>query len=91
MVSVWVQLADRAEQNVGPSATHRKKALASGQAAYARRTANEVWGGLARRMELRLKGLGIPELRTCPDDMTLPDGIRAWRLKELAEYFPEYM
>jgi hypothetical protein len=90
MVSVWMKLAERVENTVGPSTTPREKAKAAGQAAYARRTAHEVWAGLARRMDLRLRGLGISELRARPTGKTLPDQIRAWRLKELSNYLSDY-
>jgi hypothetical protein len=90
MVSIWDQLAERADNAVDPSAPPRERAKAAGQAAYARRTAHEVWAGLARRMDQRLKGLGITELRTRPDGKTLPEQIRAWRLKQTADHFPDY-
>jgi hypothetical protein len=90
MVLVWTQLAERVEKIVGPSAAPRERAKAAGQAAYARRTAHEVWAGLAQRMDLRLKGLGILELRARPAGKTLPDQIRVWRSKQALNYFPDY-
>jgi hypothetical protein len=90
MISVWEQLGERAEKVVGLSFTAQEKAKAAGQAAYARRTAHEVWAGLSRRMDQRLKGLGIAELRTRPDGKTLPEQIRVWRLKEISKHFPDY-
>jgi hypothetical protein len=90
MVSLWAQLAERAEHTVHPCASPGEKAEAAGKAAYARRTAHHVWAGLTQRMEQRLKGLGISELRTCSDGNPLPDRIRAWRLKEIAKHFPDY-
>jgi hypothetical protein len=90
MVSIWDQLAERADKAVDSSAPPRERAKAAGQAAYARRTAHEIWAGLARRMDQRLKGLGITELRTCSDGKTLPEQIRAWRLKQIADHFPDY-
>jgi hypothetical protein len=90
MVSVWEQLAKRADDAVSPSAPPRERAKAAGQAVYARRTAHEVRAGLARRMDQRLEGLGISELRIRSDGKTLPEKIRAWRLKEVSDHFPDY-
>jgi hypothetical protein len=90
MVSIWTELAERVENSVDPSAAPPEKAKVAGQAAYARRTAHEVWAGLARRMEQRLKGLGVPELCNRPAGKTLPDQIRAWRSKEVSNYFSDY-
>jgi hypothetical protein len=88
MVSVWVTLADRAENAIGLLAPEKVKVL--GEAAYTHWTAHGVWAGLARRMELRLKGLGIAELCNRPEGTALPDQIRVWRSKELAKHFPDY-
>jgi hypothetical protein len=90
MVSVWAQLAERAEHTVHPCASPGENAKAAGKAAYARRTAHHVWAGLTQRMEQRLKGLGIVELHTYVDGNPLPDRIRAWHLKEIVKHFPDY-